>query len=462
MSHEGHTTYMTDELGPLPFCPGCGHDPLIRALDGALVRLQPDPAKTVIVTDIGCIGLSDRYFKTSAFHGLHGRSITYACGLKLARPDLSVIVLKGDGGCGIGGTHLLNVARRNIGITLIVANNFNYGMTGGQHSVTTPEGGLTSTTPWGNQEMPMDLCATAAAAGAAWVWRASGFDKDLSETLANAISQPGFSMVDCWEICTAYYMPRNDLRKKQLFQFAADHGFEFGLFVDKPRPEYTQRYRESVEAARLAAANSKASTKGRPPLEAKLGNNLKRQTGIIVAGSAGQKIKSAATTFGEAAIVASLNATQKDDYPITVKTGHSVAEIIVSPDPIEYTGIASPDYVLLISADGLKRIRSKVETLSERCVIYADEAIELPETRAQVKRFPFVELGKKVGGLSLVTAAMATLLADSGIFPLDALLTAIGRGHNEKVVEVNTKAAEAGAGLAKGLGATSCTCGGLA
>jgi len=109
-----HATYMTDAIGPLPFCPGCGHEPLTLAL----VKLQLDPKDVVIVTDIGCIGLSDRHFATSAFHGLHGRSITYACGLKLARPELTVIALKGDGGCGIGGTHLLNVARRNIGITL--------------------------------------------------------------------------------------------------------------------------------------------------------------------------------------------------------------------------------------------------------------------------------------------------------------------------------------------------------
>ena len=151
------TTYMTDKIGPLPFCPGCGHTILIKALDSALVKLQLDPKKVVVVTDIGCIGLSDRYFTTNAFHGLHGRSITYGCGLKLANPDLTVIVLQGDGGCGIGGTHLLNVARRNIGITLIIGNNFNYGMTGGQHSVTTPTDGITSTTPWGNVEGPMNL-----------------------------------------------------------------------------------------------------------------------------------------------------------------------------------------------------------------------------------------------------------------------------------------------------------------
>ena len=78
MSEARYTTYMTDKAGPLPYCPGCGHEALVKALDGALVKLQPDPKDVVIVTDIGCIGLSDRHFATSAFHGLHGRSITYA------------------------------------------------------------------------------------------------------------------------------------------------------------------------------------------------------------------------------------------------------------------------------------------------------------------------------------------------------------------------------------------------
>ena len=144
MNESRFTTYINEELGSLPYCPGCGHAVLAKSLDKALVKLQVDPKKTVLVTDIGCIGLTCRHFNISAFHGLHGRAITYACGLKLARPELTVIALKGDGACGIGGTHLLNVARRNIGITLIIANNFNYGMTGGQHSVTTPSGGITS------------------------------------------------------------------------------------------------------------------------------------------------------------------------------------------------------------------------------------------------------------------------------------------------------------------------------
>ncbi len=441
MSETKYTSYMTDKIGPLPFCPGCGHTTLIKALDKALVKLQPDPKNVVIVTDIGCIGLSDRYFITNAFHGLHGRSITYACGLKLARPELTVIALKGDGACGIGGTHLLNISRRNIGITLIIGNNFNYGMTGGQHSVTTPTDGITSTTPWGNPEGPMDLCGTAVAAGAAWVYRATSFDKDLPDVIADAIEQPGFAMIDVWELCTAYYMPRNQLKKKELFELVESYDFTLGLQADKPRPEYSVRYRQAYEAG-------KSSVKKKPPIEKQYPNKVKEQTGIIIAGSAGQKIRSAATLFAEGSIFAGLNATQKDDYPITVQTGHSVAEIIVSPERIDYTGIESPDYFILISEDGLKRTRAKIGALPETCVLYADESIELPETKAQVRRFPFGEVvGKKAGKLSVASGAMATMLEDSEIFPVEAYATAIREFQSPKIAEINLKALTAGSEL---------------
>ena len=92
----------------------------------------------VIVSDIGCSGLFDTFFNTHAFHGLHGRALTYATGIKMARPDLKVVVTMGDGGLGIGGAHVLSTCRRNIDLTLLVLNNFNYGMTGGQCSSTIP------------------------------------------------------------------------------------------------------------------------------------------------------------------------------------------------------------------------------------------------------------------------------------------------------------------------------------
>ncbi len=433
---------MTDKVGPLPFCPGCGHTLLIKALDRAIVKLQPDLRKFVIVTDIGCIGLSCRHFVTSAFHGLHGRSITYACGLKLARPELTVVTLMGDGGCGIGGTHLLNVARRNIGIKLIVANNFNYGMTGGQHSVTTPSEGLTPTTPWGNVEAPMDICGTAIAAGAPWAYRATQFDRDLSDVIVQAIEQPGFAMLDVWELCMAYYSPSNRLRKKELGELLKRYDFKLGQLVDAPRKEYTARYWELYEEGKKKVVE-------KPSIEVKYSNSVLAQTGIIIAGSAGQKVQSTASLFAQGAMYSGLNATQKNDYPITVMTGHSLSEIIISPDRIDYTGIDAPGHMIVFSEDGLRKVGSRLAGLPASCAVYAEESLDLPATKARVLRFPFVRASKEISRLSVGTVALAAMLEEASIFPLEAFITAIRTFQKPKIAEINVRAAEAGARLAR-------------
>ncbi len=440
MSEQQYTSYLTDKLGPLPYCPGCGHQMIVKSLDKALVKLQLDPKKVVVVTDIGCIGLSDRYFNTNAFHGLHGRSITYACGLKLARPDLTVIALKGDGGCGIGGTHLLNVSRRNIGIKLIVANNFNYGMTGGQHSVTTPSESLTSTTPLGNVEGPMDLSGTAIAAGAGWVYRTTVFEKNLIDVIVDAIQVPGFAMMDIWELCTAYYSPRNKFKKSDLYNLIESYGFKLGLLADKQRPEYSKRYREVYDKA-ATASNPK------PKIEVTHSHEVKKQTGIVIAGSAGQKIKSAATIFAQAAMMSGLEVTQKDDYPITVMTGHSLAEIIVSPDRIDYTSIDSPDCFIVISTDGLKRALPKIKKLPESCLLLAEESLELPETKAKIIRYPFIETAKKINKLSIAFVGLAAMLKETNIFSKEALETSTTTFQKPSIAEININAIKAGTEL---------------
>lgn len=440
MSAAQFSTYMTAERGPLPFCPGCGHHIIVKSLDKALVKLQKNPNDVVIVTDIGCIGLADIYFATNAFHGLHGRSITYGCGLKLARPELTVIVIIGDGGCGIGGTHLLNVARRNIGITLIVANNFNYGMTGGQHSITTPAHGITSTTPWGNIEGAMDLCGTVAAAGAPWVYRATAFDKNLPDVMARAIEQPGFAMLDIWELCVAYYSVRNQLKKKDLFELLAGYGLKTGLLAEESRPEYSAQYATAFQ-------RREGGAKTRPTISTEYSHAVTKQTGIIIAGAAGQKIKSTAALFAQAAMFSGLQASQKDDYPITVMTGYSIAEIIISPEAIDYTAIESPDYFIVISEEGAMREMRTIELLSGACTLLADENIELPETKAKVVRIPFRQAGKKVGRFAVATAALASLLRHSELFPLDAFKKSISTFQKPSIAEANIRAVEVGAVL---------------
>ncbi|HEX3527373.1 MAG TPA: thiamine pyrophosphate-dependent enzyme [Thermoanaerobaculia bacterium] len=223
---------------PYPFCPGCGHNLILDQLNQALVKLEIDPAKVVLVSDIGCSGLSDQYFGTSAFHGLHGRSVTYASGIKLARPDLKVVVIMGDGGTGIGGTHLLNAARRNLGLTVLVFNNLNFGMTGGQHSTTTPAGAITATTRGGNLERPLDVCASVAVNGAGYVYRGTSWDKDLADRIAEAIAGETFALFDIWELCTAYYVPNNHSSRKELLATMDGLGFATGILAHRQAPEY--------------------------------------------------------------------------------------------------------------------------------------------------------------------------------------------------------------------------------
>jgi pyruvate/2-oxoacid:ferredoxin oxidoreductase beta subunit len=238
-------TYLNHDTLPYPFCPGCSHGKVLDQLNDALVRLQLDPRRVVMVSDIGCVGLSDKYFATHAFHGLHGRSITYATGIKLANPELKPIVLVGDGGFGIGGHHFLNAARRNIGVTVVVFNNLNFGMTGGQYSVTTPTGAVTSTTPQGHVEQPLDISGTVALNGAGFVARTTIFDDNLTDLMAEAIAYDGFSLVEIWELCVAYYAAKNDLRRKTVEKTMKQLGYESGVFKREERPEYTRSYWEA-------------------------------------------------------------------------------------------------------------------------------------------------------------------------------------------------------------------------
>jgi len=396
-------TYLNEGQLPFLFCPGCGHGTILESLNKALVNLEIDPQKLVIVTDIGCAGLSDKYFATNAFHGLHGRSVTYATGIKLANPDLTVIVLIGDGGCGIGGHHLLNAARRNIGVTTLVFNNLNYGMTGGEHSVTTPLGGITATTRFGQLEQPLDICGTLNINGASFVARATTFDKDLPEIISKAILNDGFSLVDIWELCTAHYVPNNSFSKKELIKTMKDLSFPAGIIKNQQKPEYSQAYR-SIHKDLLG----KPTRLGKPIVH-KTKNKLSKRINIVLSGAAGTKIASAATLFGHGAMMSGLWVTQRDDYPVTVKAGHSISEIILSPKEIRYTGISSPDLMIVLFPEGLEISRAKIRELSDENVLIMSADLPPLETRANKIIVDFNSAGK-LGRKKEYRAVMALAL----------------------------------------------------
>ena len=410
---------------PYPFCPGCGHHAVLDHLSAALRSLQINPEKVVLVSDIGCSGLSDQYFVTSAFHGLHGRSITYATGIKLARPDLKVIVIMGDGGTGIGGAHLLNAARRNIGLTVLVFNNFNFGMTGGQHSTTTPTGAFTSTTPGGNLERPLDICATVGVNGAGYVWRGTSFDDDVAERIAEAVDAECFALLDIWELCTAYYVPKNKASKKTLTTILEDLGLKAGLLHRAEYPEYATAYREAG-----------VSQRGKPlpqprPIVPRFSSRLERPFRLVVAGSAGGKVRSAARLAGEAALLSGLWAVQRDDYPITVMTGHSIAELVFSPRPIDYAAIDRPDALILLSRDGVSKVGHHLASMRPEDHVFALPEVADVQTKAVIHVLDLSKVpGRPAkGGVALYCIARA--LKDLGVFPVEALEAAAGLWPSE-------------------------------
>ena len=174
-------------------------------------------------------------------------------------------------------------------------------------------------------------------------------------------------------------------------------------------------------------------------------NNLKEKVRIILAGSAGQKVRSAASIFSRAAILSGLYAAQKDDYPITIMTGYSVAEIILHSKPILYTGIEVPDLVIIISRDGLNRIRDRLKPIKDETMIFIDDALRDQldiEFRNSIYRIPvqdWVE-AKEVGRKNLALVALGYVLNKNQLFPIDALKDAIISSAPTNIADENLKA----------------------
>ncbi len=430
-------TYLNQEKLPFPFCPGCGHTVILKALDKALVSLQWDPKSVVIVTDIGCVGLSDKYFNTNAFHGLHGRSITYATGIKLADPSLHVIVLIGDGGCGIGGNHLLNAARRNIGLTVLVANNLNFGMTGGEHSVMTPHKAITSTTPQGNPERPLDVCTMAGGCGAGFVARATIFDKDLPTLIAQALQQDCFALIDIWELCTAYFAPNNMFKKSDMLHMLEYGGWATGIVSQNDRPEYVK---------------SISQEQSQPPdagyaLDPRFTASLDRRLKVVIAGAAGGKVRSTGHLLGRGAVLSGLYATQRDDYPVTVMTGHSVCEVILDTVPIGYTGITRPDVLILVAPEGRAKAAPRLAAMTPQDRAYIARELLPVETQAQVIPLDYKALDFRVTRRNRTMLALGAVLHKEGWYPREAIETAMNETQREKIARLNLAALNASVGL---------------
>jgi 2-oxoglutarate ferredoxin oxidoreductase subunit beta len=246
---------------PHIWCPTCGIGVSVNCFAQALERCEIPLDNVVVVSGIGCTGRVAGYVKIDSYHTTHGRAIPFATGMKLANPKLKVVVFSGDGDLvAIGGNHLIHAARRNIDMTVICVNNFNYAMTGGQIAPTTPQGALLTTSPYGNYEAPFNLPFLVESVGAVYVarWTALHIHRQ-TDAMVDALRKPGFAFIEILAPCPTIYERRNKFgdgldRLRWYYENSEiQHGADtknvnielrnkiiVGKFVDKERPTFLQ------------------------------------------------------------------------------------------------------------------------------------------------------------------------------------------------------------------------------
>lgn len=254
---------------PHIWCPTCGIGTAVSCFAQALKNFNYPREKVCVVSGIGCTGRVAGYIKLDSFHTTHGRAIPFATGLKLSNPDLKVVVFSGDGDLtSIGGNHLIHAARRNMDITVFCVNNFIYAMTGGQCAPTTPRTANSSTSPYGNSDLPFNLPLLTASCGAVYVARWTALHiRRLTRSMEEALNKRGLSFVEIIAPCSTLYARRNRLGTGlDLMKFYHDnseikHGapletldinfqekITVGKFIDREKPTFLDNWNEHLKS----------------------------------------------------------------------------------------------------------------------------------------------------------------------------------------------------------------------
>jgi 2-oxoglutarate ferredoxin oxidoreductase subunit beta len=258
--------YIRERFFPHIWCPGCGHGIVLNGLLRAIEHMGIKKKDLVMVSGIGCSSRIAGYLDFHTLHTLHGRALAFAAGVKMSRPELTVLVPMGDGDAlSIGGNHFIHACRRNIDMTAIVMNNKVYGMTGGQYSPLSGYGTMATTAPYSNIDQDFDVVEVATACGATFVARTTAYHvQQLADVLEEAIRHKGFSVVEVMTPCPTYFGRKNkegsvlDMMDK-LKATTTPVGskakqedpslIERGVFVKKEKPEYCSEYLKIIERA---------------------------------------------------------------------------------------------------------------------------------------------------------------------------------------------------------------------
>ena len=376
MSQIDSSKYLKEDQD-FPYCMGCGHTMINKALANAFAKSGLKPSKINLISDIGCVGLVDKMFLTNTIHTTHGRSTAFATGIQLADEllydnDALNVVMIGDGGATIGLLHLVEAAKMNANITVVLHNNFVYGMTGGQNSGLTPENFRTATTLSGSLVPNIHIAKLLEASYAGFIARKLATDRDLDAIMLEAFNYKGFALIEIVELCTGYATKWNSLSKKDIEKILENSDQEDrGVLVKNDIRTFSEKYQETFKAKDQYRQVEVLETESK---------NLDLKTDLVLVGTAGEGIQFASASIAKTFVKAGLNISQKNDNPVTIGTGYSLSELKVSTDEIYYTAIDKADYVLISSQDGLNRIKKEIHPES---VIIADASLELSGIKAK-------------------------------------------------------------------------------
>lgn len=440
MNKPTYETYLVDGV-KFPFCKGCGHIHSVRYLDKALTILQRDPSTINLVSDIGCIGLVDALFSDiHTVHTTHGRSTAFGTGIELTdsilqNSDLKTVVILGDGGATIGLLHIVHAALLNVDVTVLVCNNYLYGMTGGQHSAFTPFEMVTTTTPAGNVVPPMDICKLAESCEGGFIARVLAADKNLPEVIAKAIDYPGFALVEIMEICPEYGLKHGGIDGKKLKETIQEQNKPLGVLVNRrDREEFSTMYKNSINTDSFHALKKKNDR----VITKEFTSSLEKEVGIVVAGTAGERVQLSSYLLLNAAIASGLHATQKNDNPVTQGSGFSISEVILSPEEIHYTGIEKPGYVIITSADGLREITANglLSRVTDETILLVDSSLDIQDTKGRCLKLP---LRTSFGPDRAAVGALGVCINLSGIIPREVYEREIRKRYKDNAEKIFSK-----------------------
>jgi Pyruvate/2-oxoacid:ferredoxin oxidoreductase gamma subunit len=256
--------------------------------------------------------------------------------------------------------------------------------------------------------------------GASFVARATTFDKDLTELMVQAIRNNGFSLIDIWEFCTAYFVPNNRFGRQQMIHTLETLNFPTGIIHREERPEYSRAYRAAV------ADRVDEPLKEGAPITPKYRHQVTSRLNCVVAGAAGQKVQSAARLFGRGAVLSGLWVSQRSEYPVAVKSGYSISEVILSPEEILFTGVSRPDLMVVLFPEGLSRVQPALDRLTAGGTLYISADLLPVKTPARTVVLDFQGAGawsQKKPYWAIM--ALAKVLRLEELYPLDALREAI-------------------------------------